>query len=121
MAAKATHKKSPVPIFQADDAVLREHANPVAVHDITTPKIKKIIADMKAALDSQDDGAAIAAPQIGHALRIFVVSGRILKKNEEDPTPPDITFINPKLTKVSKKTRRMDEGCLSVRGYYGMV
>ena len=86
---------------------------------------------MKAALDSQEDGVAIAAPQIGVPLRIFLVSGAALdmiknhgKKEEEieeGPASSDITFINPVITKLSKTTEWMEEGCLSVRYFYGKV
>jgi peptide deformylase len=113
----------PVTIVQKGDPVLGKRAEDVPVSEITSKRIKEIIADMKEALDGEEDGAAIAAPQIGVPLRIFVVSGRILKKTDDDneATPPDITFINPILTKVSKTKRLIDEGCLSVRGQYGMI
>jgi len=32
---------------------------------------------MSSALKSQEDGVAIAAPQIGYSLQIFIVSGKI--------------------------------------------
>ncbi len=80
---------------------------------------------MKKALESQDDGVAIAAPQIGVPLRIFVISGKVLNfiKGEDDDSPryPDMVFINPKITKLSKEKKLMEEGCLSVRWLYGKV
>lgn len=111
------------PIVQKGDPVLHKKATDVPLSDITSKKIQKVIADMKAALKKEPDGAAIAAPQIGVPLRIFVVSGRILKEvtDTTDEVPPDVTFINPTITKVSKTKRVLDEGCLSVRGYYGMI
>ncbi len=110
-------------IVQKGNPVLDKPAEVVPVSEITSPKIKKIIADMKKALAGEADGAAIAAPQIGVPLRIFVVSGRILRKtdDENEETPPDVTFINPIITKLSKTKKAMDEGCLSVRGQYGMI
>lgn len=114
-----------VHIVQKSNEVLRETAKEVPVHDITSPHIKKIIADMKEALASQDDGVALAAPQIAVPLRIFVVAGKaFLYENEQDadgktPPPPDMVFINPEIVKLSKKTRILPEGCLSVRWLYG--
>jgi len=64
-------------ILQKEESVLREIALAVPVEDIKSAKIKKIIAEMKEALESQDDGVAIAAPQIGYSLRMFVVSHRV--------------------------------------------
>jgi peptide deformylase len=111
-------------IVQNGTTVLREKAADVPLSEIGSPKIKKVIADMKAALDSQDDGAAIAAPQIGVPLRIFLISERVFGpdgKPENASKDPHFVFINPSILKLSKKRELMDEGCLSVRGVYGNV
>jgi peptide deformylase len=122
-----------VEIIQKGDPVLREIAKEVPISDITKPKIKKIITDMISGLNSQDDAVAIAAPQIGVSLRIFVVSGRIFDDDfirgkgstEKDlylkARQKDLVFINPILKKVSKDKKLMSEGCLSVRPVYGKV
>lgn len=118
-----------ITIVQQKEPVLREIAKEVPVADITSAHIKKILKDMKTALDSQEDGVAIAAPQIGVSLRIFLVSGIVLDmiKNqgkeelEEGPRSPDLVFINPIITKLSKTANWMEEGCLSVRYLYGKV
>ena len=123
-------------IVQRDEPVLREMAQSVPLADITSDRIQNIIKDMKKALASQDDGVAIAAPQIGVPLRIFVVAGAVidaLKNDEEEqgvlkrkadkksPASKDIVFINPTITKISKTAEWMEEGCLSVRYLYGKV
>ncbi|MBI3888667.1 peptide deformylase [Candidatus Nomurabacteria bacterium] len=64
-------------ILQLKEKVLRETAIDVPIADIKTKKIQNILKEMSLALGSQDDGVAIAAPQIGYKLRIFVVSGKI--------------------------------------------
>lgn len=117
-----------VTIVQSDHKTLREKAKEVPVDDITGKKIQKVILDMKKALLSQDDGVAIAAPQIGESLRIFVVSGRAFditngdyEENKSKPVAPDVVCINPIITKLSKDKEEMDEGCLSVRYLYGKV
>ena len=109
-----------VKIVQKEDKVLRKTCKEVLLKDIRTPKIKKIIRDMTRALDSQDDGVAIAAPQIGVPLRIFVVSKKIFPEDEKDKKI-DLVYINPKIKKLSKKTHELEEGCLSVRWLYGDV
>ncbi|MDE1974929.1 MAG: peptide deformylase [Patescibacteria group bacterium] len=110
-------------IVQRDAAVLREKAKAVPVEEITSPRIRKVIADMKAAMHAQKDGIAIAAPQIGESLRIFVVAGDLLEK--ADPSykggPEDLVFINPVIEKLSRDKKEMEEGCLSVRWLYGKV
>ena len=70
-----------VTIVQTGNKILRKIAAEVSIADIKKPKIKKILADMSEALHSQNDGVAIAAPQIGVSLRIFVVSGRIFDED----------------------------------------
>jgi peptide deformylase len=119
------------PIVQEGAAVLREKAKPVAKKDIGAKALNTVIQHMKDALAAEDFGVAIAAPQIGKSLRIFVVAGRAFltdeeKKGFEDSdevveVPDDMVFINPVLTRLSRKKKEMSEGCLSVRGKYGTV
>lgn len=112
-------------IVQQEHKVLRQVAKEVPIEDISSPKIKKIIKEMRESLFSQDDGVAIAAPQIGVSLRIFVVSHRIFAPKEDGTEltqKDDLVFINPKIVKFSKKTEwKQGEGCLSVRWLYGEV
>jgi len=110
-------------IVQRDNPVLRDKAEPVSPDEITTPKIRKIIADMVLAMEEQRDGVAIAAPQIGVPLRIFVVSGSLLALADKTYSGEknNLVFINPEIIRVSKEKKEMEEGCLSVRWLYGLV
>lgn len=118
-----------VEIVQDGNKTLRQIAKEVPVTKITGTEIQKILKDMNEALDSQNDGVAIAAPQIDVSLRIFIVSGKIFDKEFIDGTSnfgsvkthPNLFFINPLITKISKDKKVMDEGCLSVRPIYGKV
>ena len=107
---------------------MRQTAKPVAKKDFGSKALKTLIAKMKKSLDKEKYGVAIAAPQVGSPLRLFVVAGRAF--DEESGTDegekgtsktPDKAFINPELMRVSRKKKEMSEGCLSVRGKYGMV
>lgn len=121
-------------ILQQQEKVLRKVAKEIPLSDILKPKIKKVLKEMSESLLSQHDGVAIAAPQIGYSLRIFVVSGRIFAKEfvskrgrkpeQEDISldegrPKDLVFINPKISKLSRDKEWVPEGCLSVRPLYG--
>ena len=117
-------------IIQSGHATLRKIAEHVAIKEITSPKIKDIVKRMKESLATQDDGVALAAPQINESVRIFVVSGKIFDERfkrgkgipkGEKPTHEDVVFINPEIIKISKKTKWLEEGCLSVRPLYGEV
>lgn len=109
-----------------DSLVLREVAASVKVEEIGSKKISSILADMKQALHAEEDGVAIAAPQVGVGLRIFVVNGSVLamtkkKGADKSEAPEDLVFINPEIVKVSRKKKKMEEGCLSLRYLYGQV
>ncbi|MBY0376716.1 peptide deformylase [Patescibacteria group bacterium] len=127
-----------LPIVQREEKVLRQKAKEVPVKDIKSLKIKKILKEMSLSLQSQEDGVAIAAPQIGYSIRIFVVSGKIFEDdfatNRKDrfesdapiekvkkvtPKIKDLVFINPKISKLSRDKEWVPEGCLSVRWLYG--
>ncbi|MDZ7726133.1 MAG: peptide deformylase [Candidatus Campbellbacteria bacterium] len=107
-------------ILQKDEALLRKSAREVKPEEISSEYIRGVIRDMKGAMDKEEDAAAIAAPQIGELVRIFIISKHILPNNQEG-LAKDLVFINPKLIKHSKKTKVVEEGCLSVRWLYGDV
>ena len=110
-------------ILQDGEPVLRKISQPVADELFGTPELRGIVDDMLATLDSQLDGVALAAPQIGIPYRIFVVRyDRIMPPPPEGaPAHPVETgvYINPEFVKSAKRRVEMDEGCLSVRGIYG--
>ncbi len=119
-----------IKIVQQENKILHEITKPVPIDEIKSEKIQNILTDMKEALDSQDDGVAIAAPQIGVPLRIFVVSKRAFaiqdeeaenKEEDSEDLNNDLVFINPEIVKLSKKKQFLEEGCLSVRWLYGDV
>jgi len=120
-----------VKIIQNGNKTLRKIAKSVPITDILKPEIQKIITDMNIALNSENDGVALAAPQINIPLRIFIVSGKIFDENftkgiqELDNinknNHSNLVFINPVIKKISKEKRLMEEGCLSVRPIFGKV
>ncbi|MEI7810505.1 MAG: peptide deformylase [bacterium] len=115
-------------ILQKEEKVLRQTAKEITLAEIKSPKIQKILKEMSSSLKTQDDGVAIAAPQIGYALSIFVVSGKIFDEDftrgegvpaNKKNLPKDLVFINPKISRLSKEKDWVPEGCLSVRWLYG--
>lgn len=106
-------------IVQIDDDKknpLRLVAQEVKKTEFGSKELLNIIKDMQKALAKEADGVALAAPQIGISKRIFVIApGAYEEKAKWKP----LVFINPIITKVSKKTSEMQEGCLSVRWVYG--
>jgi peptide deformylase len=123
-----------VKIVQKEDPVLRQKAKAVPMDMFGKAELKKVLKDMKSALAKEDDGVAIAAPQIGVSLRIFVVSGKVMEMlHPEDAKEdikgevkkqkkyPDLVFINPEIIKLSQEKEILEEGCLSVRYLYGKI
>ena len=111
-------------LVEQNHPALHHIADEVAVEEITSPKIQKIIKDMRDQLIAYNvegfNGVAIAAPQIGVPLRIFLVHNTS-KEPEERDLIPDLVAINPTITKLSKKSHIVGEGCLSVGEQYGAV
>ncbi len=119
-------------IVQTGDPILRKKAKEVPEKEIKGSKIVAILERMKKALDLEEDGVAIAAPQIGVSLRIFLVSERTFdlpedvserRKQKKDRSKKygHLVFINPVITKTSKEKALLEEGCLSVRYKYGKI
>ncbi|NQV93080.1 peptide deformylase [Candidatus Kaiserbacteria bacterium] len=104
-------------IVQDGDLVLREKAHEVLIKDITSDAVVSLLKDMREALEKKEYGVALAAPQIGVALRIFIVADRVF--NEEQLKERTHIFVNPTIIKTSKKTDELEEACLSVEGYFG--
>ena len=130
-------KKNILNILADPNPILRKRADEVPLEEIRTARIRNVIQAMKEALKRSDDGVGLAAPQIGHSVRIFLISeeaealdrnheSRIKNQetgseNQEKKEWEYLTFINPVITKFSTKKTDMAEGCLSVPGIFGMV
>lgn len=110
-------------IIQKGNKVLRQKAKEVPIKEIKSKKIQNIIKRMTEILSAAKDGIALAAPQIGESLRIFIVKDPPLQNAnaKEGPLRPPLVFINPALEKISKKTQLVSEGCLSTMKIYGVI
>jgi len=109
-------------ILQKENKILREKTAKVPSDELKSKKIKKIIAEMFITLNNARDGVALAAPQIGESLKIFVLSGKVFQAEEEtEKVEENLVFINPEIIKSSKTRKWMEEGCLSVKGLTGRV
>ncbi len=106
-------------VLQKGNKILNEKTKEVSLSDIPTSKIQNIISQMKEILKNTSDAIALAAPQIGKSIRIFIISKKVFDKDCDDRE--DLIFINPEIIKTSKNKCWAEEGCLSVRGVYGEV
>lgn len=95
---------------------LRQEARLIKKEEFGSAYLQEVVSVMQSSLARESDGVALAAPQIALPLSIFVVAPSAY---QNDAKWKPLVFINPRITKISKKTAVMQEGCLSVRWVYG--
>jgi peptide deformylase len=99
------------PILKYGDNVLHEPAKPV---EAITPEVERLVDDMIETMYGAA-GVGLAAPQVGVALRVFVVDVSVGR----DPSSL-LVFINPEF--VERDGMQLEEeGCLSVPGFNATV
>lgn len=101
-----------LPIYLYGQQVLRQETEEIEADELD---VKQLIADMFDTLKVAD-GCGLAAPQIGKAIRLFIVDGSELGEDYPDCADFKQVFINPILVEQSKETSVYSEGCLSLPG-----
>lgn len=92
------------------DPILRRKASSI---EKITPDIEGLAAQMISKM-IEADGVGLAAPQIGHSLRLFVIQDEITNAAGEFSFGPPEVVINPVFSKPSQEKETMAEGCLSL-------
>lgn len=97
------------------ESILRKKCRAVETIDASILRIVDELCDTVKA----HNGCGLAAPQIGYDLDIFVVTitDRLDKDGEPYYEEPKV-YINPKITRFSKDSILLGEGCLSIPGFY---
>ena len=117
------------PIVQTGAPVLRSRAQEVAPERIRSKEMRDLVATMIATMRAAP-GVGLAAPQIGVPLRVIVLEDReelqkgltAEERRERERVPfPTRVFFNPVLKRVGDESATFFEGCLSVKGYVGLV
>ena len=105
------------PIVIYGDEVLRKQSEEIAPD---YPEVKKLVEDMFLTL-GEAEGVGLAAPQIGKAIRLFIVD--CTPWGEDDPECADYkrAFINPEIYAFSEEKKTYNEGCLSFPGIHADV
>lgn len=106
-----------LPIVAYGDPVLRKVGKEI---DAAYPELEKLIADMKETMYNAQ-GVGLAAPQIGRAIRLFLIDaspfGDDEDLNEEEREVLkgfNKVFINAKIVKEEGEEWAFNEGCLSI-------
>jgi len=96
-----------IPIRTFPDPVLKQKSRRVKILDNS---VEHLIGDMLETMHYAQ-GVGLAAPQIGIPLRVIVIG---------IPGEEEIALINPEVVR-RRGERLLDEGCLSIPGYVGMI
>ena len=92
--------------------ILRKKLDPVGE---VTDEVRALIAEMRAMMVAAK-GVGLAANQAGKDLQIFVIDAKLALEQGV----PD-AYINPELTEYSREKDEMEEGCLSLPGFWHQI
>ena len=101
------------PIILHPDPRLKAQCKPVTA---ITDEVRRLARDM---LETMYDapGIGLAAPQVGHLIRMIVMD--CVKEGEGEPRP--MVLINPEIVWRSDERRCYEEGCLSIPDHFAEV
>ena len=104
-------------VLKMGHPLLRQVARPVEPGD---PQLAALLQDMDDTMRAQN-GAGIAAPQIGVSLRVVIFELRDNPRYPQVAAVPYTALVNPVLTLLGTEQEEGWEGCLSVPGMRGLV
>jgi len=90
------------------------------VEQFASPELEALLADMRDTMAAQN-GAGLAAPQIGVALRVVIFGFETNDRYPDAEPVPYTEIVNPRITPLSSTLEEGWEGCLSVPGLRGVV
>ncbi|MCL2098621.1 MAG: peptide deformylase [Bacteroidales bacterium] len=99
-----------LPIYIYGSAVLKQKA------ELLTPDypgLQELISDMRETL-AHTEGVGLAAPQVGHSVRLFITDGAPFKEKEPELANFQRVMINVEILEYSEEKWTFNEGCLSV-------
>jgi len=96
----------PVTVF--GDPILRKKAEPI---DTSFPNLNEFVENMFDTMYNSD-GVGLAAPQVGQAIRVFVIDS--ITDDEDEEPGIKRAFINPEILEKTGDEWVMNEGCLSL-------
>jgi peptide deformylase len=105
-------------VLRMGDPRLWQPSAPVA--RFGTPELGQLLRDLRDTMAAQD-GAGLAAPQIGVALQVVIFGFESNARYPDAEAVPYTELVNPVLTPLSRDMEDDWEGCLSVPGLRGVV
>lgn len=111
-------------VLRMGDVRLQQVAAPV--RDFGGKELRDLLCDMRDTMKAQD-GAGLAAPQIGVGLRVVIFgalpddSSPVSSRYPDAGGVPYTVLINPLITPLGDERESAWEGCLSLPGLRGLV
>lgn len=99
-----------LPLAYYGNPILRQETNPVRE---ITKEIQQFAQEMIETMDACD-GIGLAAPQVHHSIKLFVMRLPIETSSGDIEMGEALTLINPEISLQSKETSSAEEGCLSI-------
>lgn len=106
------------PVLKMGERSLLERSQELA--QFGTEELDQLLEDMWDTM-AAENGAGLAAPQIGVNLRVVIFGYQANPRYPEAPAVPETVLINPRITALDEQTEEGWEGCLSVPGMRGLV
>jgi len=105
-------------VLRMGNPQLLQRSEPVSQFD--TPQLFELLEDMRDTMRVKN-GAGLAAPQIGVALRVVIFGVQLNSRYPDAEKVPETVLINPVITPLTQDMEEGWEGCLSVPGVRGVV
>lgn len=99
-------------ITKTPHEVLANRTKLVPAEEIKAGKYGQLVLDMKKAM-VENMGVGLAANQVGQDLSIFVIDAKTANAYKVPEA-----YFNPEITEYSTETDDVEEGCLSIPGFY---
>ena len=99
-----------LPIVAYGDPVLKRVGEEI---DKDYPNLKELIANMEETMEHAS-GVGLAAPQIGKAIRLFIIDSTYMMDEGEEDKGVKETFINAEILEETGEEWAFEEGCLSI-------
>lgn len=103
-----------MPIVAYGHPILKKVAEPVSKD---FPNLQEFIDKMFESM-YESDGVGLAAPQINHSIRLFIIDADPFKNKYPEAAGIKRIFINPYIVEESGEQWYYNEGCLSVPGIH---
>ncbi len=101
-----------LPIYKYGQTVLRKVGTEI---DKDYPELQTLVDNMFETMNFSE-GIGLAAPQIGRAIRLFIIDLAPFKDEQPEIADFKKVFINAKIIDSSEETSEYNEGCLSIPG-----